>query len=230
MVREEARADGFILPVRGLGKIALVCRAWYTLIAPALYSKLQVTDDIIASPLCQPVTHHARRITVSSAQPFMVSTWTAQLYPRPSPVVWLLWVGPDHKEARQDAAYHPSCAVIYSQLHRSYSNVIRLDLSRCAFLSSSDFLRLLVSFPALERVHLRCVSFAHVSESAIQSRPSVSLIRRINVDNNCTPRRHVCLLSRAAGHGPANRPTTKYSHSMDYYRRSNSLWPVSTGW
>ena len=101
--------------------------------------------------------------------------------PRPSPVVWLKWEG----RGREGAAYHPAHAIIYTQLHRSYTGVIKLHLQYCSFLSSTDLLRLLASISTLERVDLCAVSVIHVSEAIVRP-PRKSLLRRVAV-SACTP-------------------------------------------
>lgn len=187
---EEALRASNNIPMRKedvLGNLALVCRAWCALVAPALYDKLMVTDKGLGSPLRQSLAQHARQIAVLGDRLFATSAKNAQLAPRPSPAVFMMWVGPE--EAPQ-AAYHPLHAVAYAQAHRSYSNVATLALHHCAFLSSSDLLRLLASFTALEQVFLSSVSVVHVSDSVVrQGRPSASPIRLMTVDENCTPPR-----------------------------------------
>ena len=87
---------------------------------------------------------------------------------------------------RIKAAYHPSHARICTDVHRrSYSNVIKLALIRCAFHSSLDLLRLLAACSALTTVRLMHVSVARVSERAWRC-SSTSQVRHI-VARGCTP-------------------------------------------
>lgn len=189
-IEEVVRADQCIPRVEGVGNLALVCRAWYTIIAPALYSKLEVRDKVLGPPLRESLARHASQIQVRSNRPFISSAMVAQSAPRPSPGVSLRWTGPDRNEASTsvDAPYHPTHAAIYVQLHRSYSNVISLSLWKCAFLSSPDLLRLLAAFSALQRVYLKTVSVTHVSGSVVRrARPFATPIRYIYADEDCTP-------------------------------------------
>lgn len=183
-----AKIRGYTTPVEELAKLALVCRAWYNLIAPALYNGLKVTDKVIGHPLRQSVAQHARSIRIHGDRPMLASARMAQSAPRPSPAMRLQWYGTSRGDARRDAAYHPSHAVIYAQVHRSYPSVVTLVLHDCNFLSSSDLLRLLASFSALERVYLSSVSVARVTDSVVRrGRPSANLIQAISADRDCVP-------------------------------------------
>ena len=171
---------------QGLCNLALVCRAWYAIVEPALYTRLRPTDGALRTPLRQSVARHARKITIRSARHSIISTRVAKVSLRPSPAVELQWVGSDRKEDRIEAAYHPSHATVCAQVHRSYSNVVVLNLRHCNFLSSLDLLRLLAAFSALERVSLRGVSVSHVSEAAWRC-SSAGPLQSIAVNNECTP-------------------------------------------
>ena len=185
---DSARNGTLTWTASGLGNLALVCRAWYTVIAPALFSKIWVEDKLLEAPLRPTIARHARQTSVHSARPFVTSARTlARPASRPSPVVWLQWQGSDHASATgPGTAYHPSHALVYSHIHRSFSNVISFDLWHSTFLSSSDLLRLLASFPALERVRLFGVSVLHTSVSLARPRCQVgSRLQFILVDEHC---------------------------------------------
>lgn len=202
-----------------------MCRAWYTLIAPTLYSKLEVGDDVIGHPLRQSVARYARRIWVCSDRPIVTSARMACSAPHPSPAAWLQLWGPNQKKARR-AAYHPSHAVIFSQLYRAYSPTS--SRSTCSAAPSSP--------------HRTCCGcsppFTPWSESN-SNRSLLPMSPNPSFDQGAelwayfgrstlmrTASRQACLLLHTGGHGPTNRPTTKHPHSMGYCLQNNSLWLV----
>lgn len=202
------------VPVEGLGNIALVCNAWYIIIAPTLYSGLVFRDKVLKYPLPRSSAQHTRQITIRSNQPFGTSAKIAALVPCPSSVERLIWEVPEAPErpARvrrrngavrplplnsqrapldlsvREAPFPPMVAISHAHSHRPYSNLTRLHFSRCTFFPSADLLLLLATFPALEKVDLRQVSVARVSETAIRPKRGVSIrIRDIYVGVRCTP-------------------------------------------
>ena len=181
-----------------LRNLALVCRAWYTTVSPVLRERLEIGDEVLSFPLRKSVAQHARELAVRSYQPMAISARIAQSSPRPSPAVALAWMSPNEEGQRAPyrnpkpslpvKPYHPSHVVVFTQLHRSYSGVTFLNLSRCTFFSSSDLLRILTSMSALEEVFLRGVVVAHVSDTVIQrGRPFTSPIKSIYADDKCSP-------------------------------------------
>ena len=185
-INQNVKATG----LEGLGNVALICRAWYTIVAPTLYSKLKIRDSVPGTPLRQSVGNYTKRIWILGDRPMVTSARVVRQSHCPSPAVWLL-LGDFEGQApspKDDAGYHPRHAIIYSQLHRTYSRVVALDLCNCRFHSSSDLMRLLASFPTLEQTTLARIIIAHVSQSVVQPRrSSTSLLWSIKAYHMCDP-------------------------------------------
>ena len=98
----------------GLGDLALVCRAWYQLIAPELYSKLEVviSAEFGLCSLQNKTAQHARRVLLRGTGLFAASATLRRSFPK---AVWLFWCGPKVFDRVPD--YHPSHARIYTQIH-----------------------------------------------------------------------------------------------------------------
>lgn len=153
-------------PVNGLADLALVCRAWYTLISPALYHTLKLSRPVASNSLRQSTMRNVRRISIHDAPSRSSHLSLPRHYPcLRSNVVWLSYTGPKEKNRSIATVYHPSHASIYTQLHRSFSNVARLELDHYHFHSSLDLLHLLTSFPVLVRADLWNITVAHVSQA-----------------------------------------------------------------
>ena len=170
-VEDAARGERWLSDGEGLMQLALVCRAWYGYIAPALYSTLEVTETNRGSCLRPATAAHARRIAFIDSHPLAANVKLPQLPPREFlSTLWLRWSGP-LTEAKCTLSYHPSHAQVHLRAHSALFNVSRLDLWYCDFLSSLDLLRLLAAFPNLVRVDLGCVK---VARGGPPSAPSAS--------------------------------------------------------
>ena len=199
------------LSVVGLGRFALVCRAWYALAAPLLYSRLKVEDynfRQMSLDVRPSTAQYAWQADIRGPQHFVNSTQVARLL---SGVVWLEWQGVHDPPSR--APYHPSHALVYSQVHSVFTNVIHFDLQYCHFLSPVDLMRLLASFPNLVHVTLFSVSFSSMALKSTFARPKASRIRRI-----CA--RH---------HSNVPELVAALAHCFTWYHSPLSLLPRATG-
>ena len=82
-MKERARSWGPVDRHAGLGNLALVCRTWYKIVAPRLYSALEMTQEDIAvdSRPRRSTARHARMISLQVAQPLVVSASLPRLFP-----------------------------------------------------------------------------------------------------------------------------------------------------
>ena len=189
LLRSRTRSSNLV----GLGTLASVCRAWYTLSVPLLYSGIKVTRwDIewFRAEVRANIARYCRAADVRGPHHFLHSAHAARLLPG---VVWLEWRGVWDPILR--APYHPSHVRVLSQVHTSFANVIHFDLQHCHFLSPTDLLRLLASLQSLVHVSLFSVTFSKIPHQTHVARPKASRIRRISVRYHSTVPQITALLA-----------------------------------
>ena len=149
-----------------LYNMALVCKAWYKVVAPALYSRLRVSNTLTGEAFRHSTMKLARALHGVGGWPCQTLASLARQYRCLwSNVLLLEYQGPEvrHDYEPPICSYHPSQAMIKSQCHHSFRSVVSLRLLRCRFLSSVDLLRLLASLPSLVQAHLQQTSVSTVS-------------------------------------------------------------------
>ena len=170
-----------------LCSLALVCRTWYTGLAPLLYGRLHATESRINDRLRASTAQLARTVKIRGGRLFSTSANLGRQLPN---VVAMAWFGIDSNGNRiRGPTYSPAQARIYADVHSSFSHLLHLELWRCDFLSFSDLLRLLASFPALVHVSLAHVSVAHVSSTVVAASLRPRHLQRISVDYDTLPHR-----------------------------------------
>ena len=144
--------------VSALRTFALVCRAWYTRVAPSLYGVLEVTDSRIGGSgsrtLRASTAQLARLISVRGQRIIASSARAATLFPNALAMVWHSSIDPYSIIIKRNQTIFiptssPSEARIYTRLHSSFSHLLYLELRHCVFLDPSDLQRLLAAFPSL---------------------------------------------------------------------------------
>ena len=175
------------IAVSGLGGLALVCRAWYAIVAPALYTRLELpcTWTATSRQLSLSTAQTVRMITVQGAWPCITHTTLSRHYPslRSSLVSLSYHLSQGTLLDKHTGQYHPAHAVIYAQHNRLFRGVVKLELSHCRFLSSLDLLRLLTSFPALEHASFTFISVVYATDVAfVPPGNSPSRLRLVEID------------------------------------------------
>ena len=172
----------------GSGNLALVCRAWYAITSPALYSMLVLTDAFDPSTIRPSTMEHVRSIAIQNAWPSLSAL--PRFYPSLRSNLRSLWYEePQRKSGQQAAAaYNPSQLAVHLRANGSLAGLVDLNLLRSQFHSSSDLLRLLAFLPTVVRVDLKRVRVARVSDSVtIRPGKQARRLQSVRTDENCSP-------------------------------------------
>ena len=148
---------------RRLGNLALVCRAWNHLISPTLYSHMCIPSTLTDAVLRQSTAKCVQAITVRSSWPCVTPMTLTRRNPclRSSLVSLAYQASGVTKYNTNITSSHPTHLAICAQHNRSLRGVTRLNVTGCHFLSSTDLLKMLTSFPALE---LACLTTLFVTD------------------------------------------------------------------
>lgn len=135
--------------VVGLTNLSLVCRAWYTRIAPLLYSKLWLHDEDIGD-FCSAlrtsgefIRSYARHIVVSGRHPWEISSRVGRHLPNAVALTW------NARGTLPVTTRHPFVYRAIAHAHSTFRNVVSLLVREHLFQSTSELFQLLCAFPSL---------------------------------------------------------------------------------